>query len=114
MISIYRYENSKNEGPYSASYGLNLNRKYKHIHCDEEHPNTYKDGITFKIKFNSKLVHGCSSLVKLKKWFSGYNKELKKNFNIYKYRVNKKDVTYGNSKKQVVFFKDRYISKEKI
>ncbi len=108
---VYRYEDKNSTGPYRSKEPGNMYEYDKYIHEDDDHPTSYQDGLDI----SSNHICACSSLVKLKKWFFGYNQKLKNSiFSIYKYKIDKKHVSYGKSKNQVIFCKNKFINKIKV
>ena len=116
MATIYRYEDKTGEGPYRCD---RVERNVIDINIlHNAHNNAKKRpawGTDFKSSrmYASKYLSGCLTIKDLKKWFWGFNPLLKKHeFFIVKYNV--KDLEIGKSKKQIRFYKDDIISKERV
>lgn len=105
---IYRIEHKDHgEGPYKNG---NFGKKLCNDHFNKNsHPCFEEDGINQHPKFIGVQVAGFDSEKKMVAWFKGYGKRLKRNgYKIFIYKVDKSDVIFGKSGRQLAFIKPMF------
>ena len=115
MMVVYRLERN-GDGPYRFHPTSEIERELKAKLVDAhafniQKPCPFADGLTFVSKWgipavDKKYVCGCLSEEDLIKWFDGFLEEFKSiGFIVSEYKVSKKNVYIGRSRKQCMFLK---------